>query len=128
MKHLIQLANMIQAAGLGVIGQTIFIGTIPADVKSGVMLRDPMIGVEIDKGMSGFYSADITVIVRDPEVQAGYAKAESISAVLDVANVDAPEIFISWLHPATKPISYPRGDANDLETSFRLRMGWGEKA
>ena len=127
MKHLLQVAQMIQAANLATEGTDLFIGTIPADVKRGVMLRDPLIGVEIDEGMENFYSFDFQVIVRDPDVQAGVSRANAIQALLKLQDLDCPEIFISWMRPKTKPISYPRGDANDIETSFWTSIGYGEK-
>jgi len=126
MKHLEEVARMIEAEGVALVGRDLFIGTLPANVTRGVMLRDPLTGVAIDDGMKDFYSTEFQVVVRDTDVRRGYDTAEAISRIVKVDNLEAAEVFISWMHPCTKPVSYPRGDANDIETSFRVRIGWAE--
>ena len=124
MKSLIAIATLLEEANIATKGIDLFIGTIPADVDRGIMLRDPLAGVDID--MDGFYSTGFHVIVRDPDVMAGYAKAEQIQAYLSGLGVTkVGDVTISWLIPETLPISYPRGDADDIETSFRMRIGFG---
>ncbi|MGE8141852.1 phage tail terminator protein [Novosphingobium sp. NPDC080210] len=127
MKHLLAMAEIIQAAGIATIGQDLFIGTIPADVVQGVMLRDPLLGAEIDDGMKDFYSIEVSVIVRDPNVGAGYARAEALLAALTKTNWENADIQAAWMRPTSLPVSYPRGDADTLETAFRVRVGFGVK-
>lgn len=127
MKHLLAMAQIIQTAGIAISGQDLFIGTIPPDVATGVMLRDPLLGAEIDEGLKDFFSLEVSVIVRDPDVAAGYARAEALQQVLTLNDWSNSEIQVSWMRPTSLPVSYPRGDADTLETAFRVRVGFGLK-
>lgn len=127
MKHLNSVAGIIEAAGIARVGIDLFIGTIPADVSSGIMLRDPLVGATIDKGMKNFYSFEFQVIVRDPDVAQGYVRAEQIQSVLDITDWEDADIHISWMQPCNLPVSYPRGDSDTMETSFRVSIGFGRK-
>lgn len=127
MKHLYAMAEIIQAAGIASVGTDLFIGTIPADVVSGVMLRDPLMGAEIDEGMKDFYALEVSVIVRDPSVAEGYARAELLQTALNLGRWENDDILVSWMKPCHLPVSYPRGDADVLETAFKVRIGFGVK-
>ncbi|HIV77371.1 MAG TPA: minor capsid protein [Candidatus Sphingomonas excrementigallinarum] len=127
MKHLMFLAGLLEAAGIAEGGRDLFVGTLPSDVAKGVMLVDPLTGHEIDEGMRGFFASDFQAIVRDPDPLDGYARALAISAALTLADTGNDEVFVTWCRPMTLPISYPRGDADDIETSVRFRIGFGLK-
>lgn len=127
MKHLLAMASIIEAANLATAGEDLFIGTIPADVNSGVMLRDPLNGAEIDDGMKDFFSLEVSVIVRDPDVQRGYERAEALQEALTQNDWENDEIHVTWLKPCHLPVSYPRGDADLMETAFKVRIGFGIK-
>lgn len=127
MKHLYAMAELIQAAGIATAGTDLFIGTIPPDVTSGVMLRDPLVGAEIDEGLKDFYSLEVSVIVRDPSVADGYARALALQNALNLNDWSNADVQISWMKPCHLPVSYPRGDADTLETAFKVRIGFGMK-
>lgn len=127
MKHLMFIAELIEGAGLGAAGVDLFVGTMPADVSRGVMLLDPLTGHEIDEGLRGFFPTQIQMIVRDPDPLEGYARADALSKALTVTNVENDEVAIAWCRPTTLPVTYPRGDADDVETSVRFRLGFALK-
>jgi hypothetical protein len=120
MKHLYYAAELIEAASLGTAGEDLYVGTIPADVHEGVMLRDPLTGAELDEGMGGFTKLEFQVVIRSADPQAAYEKALAISNVLKVDRVNRPGIFILKMRPCTLPVSYPKGDADEIETSVRI--------
>lgn len=120
MKHLYYAAELIEAAGLGEVGVDLYVGTIPADVHTGVMLRDPLVGAKLDEGMDGFVRIEFQVIVRDNDPAAAYTKAQAIGEVLKVDRVERPEIYILKMRPANLPVTYPKGDADEIETSIRI--------
>jgi hypothetical protein len=124
MKHLYYAAELIEAAGLGEVGVNLFVGTIPADVTEGVMLRDPLVGAELDEGLDGFTQLEFNVIVRSADPAAGYDKALAISRVLRTGQVTRPDLFVLRMAPRTLPVSYPKGDADDIETSVRILIGF----
>lgn len=120
MKHLYYAASLIQAAGLGTEGVDLFIGTIPADVTEGVMLRDPLSGAMIDEAMKGFTNVEFQVVVRSVDPDAAFDKALAISAVLRKNYVNAPGVYIRRMRACTLPSQYPKGDADEIETSVRI--------
>jgi hypothetical protein len=120
MKHLYYAAELIEAAGLGEAGVDLYVGTIPADVHEGVMLRDPLTGAKFDEGMDNFVRLEFQVIVRSADPEAAYNKALAIAKVLTVDRVERPDIFVLKLRPCTLPVAYPKGDADEIETSFRV--------
>lgn len=125
MKNLIAVANIIQGAGIATIGEDLFVATIPADVRRGVMLRNPLTGIEMDDGHEDFFMTEFQVIVRDPKPVDGHNRAMDILQALKANNnIQVGDVFISWMIPCHLPVQYPRGDADDIETSFDVRMGF----
>lgn len=120
MKHLYYAAELIEAAELGETGVDLFVGTIPADVHEGVMLRDPLVGAPLDPGLDGFTQLEFQVVVRSADPGAAYEKARAISNVLKAYQVSRPDLFILKMAPCTLPVTYPKGDADELETSVRI--------
>jgi hypothetical protein len=125
-KHLFFAADRLEQAGLGTSGVDLFVGTMPSDVARGIMLIDPLTGHEIDDGMAGFFNTQFQAIVRDPVLERAYETGLAISQALTLNNVEGDGITISWLRPMTLPVNYPRGDAGDIETSVRFRIGFGQ--
>lgn len=127
MKDLYFAAERIALAGFGTIGVDLYVGTMPADVMKGAMLRPPLTGAPIDEGQEDFYLTSFQLIVRDPDPAIGYQRALDISKALRMSHADTPDIHIVRIAPDTLPISYPRGDADDIETSVRFLCAWGDK-
>jgi hypothetical protein len=128
MKVLLLAAQMIEDAGLGTQGTDLFIQTMPADVKHGVMLKLPLAPTEVDDGMKDFYDFEFQVIVRDVDPLAGYQKCDAISKVLRLDYYETSDLSIPWMRRTTLPISYPRGDMDDVESSCRICVGYGDLA
>lgn len=127
MKHLFFLAGIIETAGLAEIGVDLFVGTLPSDVARGAMLIDSLTGHDIDEGLRGFFPSDCQLIVRDPDPQSGYERALALSNAITIANQSNADVEVIWCRPMTLPITYPRGDADDIETSVRFRIGFALK-
>lgn len=126
MKMLLVAAAMIEEANLGEQGVDLFVGTMPADVTKGVMLRAPLDPTEIDEGMTDFYNTEFQIIVRDIDPTDGFNRAEAISRALRTDQIERDGLRITWMRRKSLPIQYPKGDADDIETSVRMRVGFGE--
>jgi hypothetical protein len=126
MKVLKLAAQLIEDAGLGTQGEDLFIQTMPADVKHGVMLKLPLAPTDVDEGMRDFYEFDFQVIVRDVDVEAGYNRCQAISKILRLDYYEDSELSIPWMHRKTLPTSYPRGDMDDIESSCLICVGYGD--
>jgi hypothetical protein len=125
MKHLYVAAELIQAAGLAEIGVDLFVGTMPHDTQTGVMLRDPLVGAMIDDGMQDFFDHEFQVVVRNTDPGVGYEQARAIGEILTMSRRDFPGIHIVRMNPRTLPVSYPMGDADHVETSVRIHCAFG---
>lgn len=128
MKQLIAISEIIAEAGLGTPGVDLFVGTIPGDVASGIMVRPPLNPAEIDEGMDGHIDETIIVIVRDPDMAEGYARAKALMSALKKIEHRQGDIYFSWIRPESMPVSYPRGDGDEIETSLRVQIGWADTA
>lgn len=128
MKHLFAAAKLIEQSGAAAIGTDLFIGTIPAEVTRGCMLRDMLDGIAIDEGMEGVYSDQFQVIVRDPDPGAGYERARAISQVLKVSGAQIDDVYFARMYPLNLPVSFPRGDGDGVESAVRMRFLIGETA
>jgi hypothetical protein len=127
MRHLEFALRLIAQAGLGTPGRDLYIGAIPNDVKNAVMIRGPIAGTQIDEGMANYYDSYFTVVVRDPNPDEGYSKAEAIATVLKVDRVEDENIFVLKMNPSSLPVSYPKGVSDEVETSMRVHIAWGIK-
>lgn len=122
MKHLYVAAELIETAGLGVSGVDLFVGTLPADVHKGVELRDPLFGADLDQALAGFVNHQFQVIVRDTDPQAAFDKAAAISTALHLPQgLTRDGIYIRSMYPLQTPVTYPKGDSDEMETSVRIR-------
>ena len=128
MKHLIYIAELIERAGFATLGKDIFIGTMPGSVTNGVMLRSPLSGDKIDEGQGGFFDTTFTMIVRSESVPDGYQKCLAISQMLTRGHANASDFHIIRLRPDTLPVTYPRGDADTLETAVTMSYAFGDNA
>lgn len=121
------MAEQIETAGIAEIGVDLYIGSIPADVGKGIMLIDPLTGYDFDDGLGGFVSGSFQAIVRDPDPIAAFDRAMAISSALRLERVGNNDVTIVWCRPMSLPTTYPRGDADDIETSVRFRIGYALK-
>ncbi len=128
MKHLKAAAKLIEQANLATIGVDLYIGTIPADVIKGVMLRDMLDGIPIDEGMDRTYTDQFQVIVRDPNPEVGYNRAQEIGQALKVAGVQVDDVLFIRMFPLNLPVSFPRGDGDGVESSVRIRFLFADTA
>lgn len=126
MKHLEYAVYKIQENGLGVQGETLFIGTLPADVKKGIMVRDILDPARVDEEMVDWFQQTFQVIVRDPDYESGHAIATEVSKILNVYHVQFDSIYMNRLRPMEKPMSFPRGDGDEIETAVRFKVSYGE--
>jgi hypothetical protein len=126
MKVLVLAATLIEEAGLGKVGEDVFVGSLPSDVQYGVMLKPPFEPAEDDEGMRGFFDSEFQVIVRDQDMDVGYNRCQAISKALRINQLERDGLSIQWLKRRSLPISYPRGDADDYETSVRMKVGFAE--
>jgi len=127
MKHLDYVAALLETEGKGTLGTDIFIGTLPADVNRGIMLKDPLLGHAVNEELPDWYQTNFQIIIRDPDEQVGSERAEAIFEILFQNHVETTDLTVVKMFPRTKPIMYPRNDADQVEFSMLVRIHFGEK-
>lgn len=113
--NLMPIAEFIEGAGLGVMGETLFINTIPADAPKGVLLRNHLSGTKIDYELPGYYKTGFRVIVRARDYQEGEALIEEVCAALTVQHKRVGNMDVIYMRPLTDPVVFPMSGGNLLE-------------
>lgn len=122
MKHLYEAARILEDQGIGEIGVSLFVGRMPEGVFSGIALKDPLYGAEIDEGQDGFFEHEFLVISTNKDPEIGYDAALQASEVLKVENYQGDGIFLRKVYPLALPSQYPMMDSDLVETAVRMRV------
>lgn len=120
--------NLIDNAGLGQSGKTLFKHQMPAECERGILLRFPLEGVKYDMELPGYHDFDLEVIVRAKEISDGEMFAEQVVDVLKTNRrrtfnnlaTGLPELLVNFMAPRTLPIGFPRLEGNGREWSVAM--------
>jgi hypothetical protein len=115
--NLFPIAEKLEADGVGVMAETIFINMIPAEAPTGVLLRNPLQGTEIDYELPGFYKTQFKVIVRATTYPDGEALIQAVFDSLTMLDKQVGTMFVKYMRPKTKPVVFPLSKGNLLEFS-----------
>jgi hypothetical protein len=120
------LAQLLQDANLGTIGEDIYVHSMPADVREGIMLRNPLAGTKVDPGLPGYYRSRLQAIVRATDHASGEVLAESVGKALEMGkrlfnDTDGKLLMqVNYIYLEQLPIVYPWTPANVLEWSLNF--------
>lgn len=115
--NLLPIAEKLEVDGVGVMTDTIFINMIPAEAPTGVLLRNPLQGTEIDYELPGYYKTTFRVIARAKSYPEGEALIQAVFDSLTVLNAQVGSMFVKYMRPKTKPVVFPISKGNLLEFS-----------
>lgn len=115
--NLLPIAEKLEADGVGVMADTIFINMIPAEAPTGVLLRNPLQGTQIDYELPGFYKAEFKVIARATTYQDGDALIQAVFNSLTLVETNVGSMYVKYMRPKTKPVVFPISKGNLLEFS-----------
>jgi hypothetical protein len=120
------LAQLLQDAGVGTIGEDIFVHRMDADTVRGVLLREPLDGVPVDANIPDYFKHNIQVIVREVDQAAGDALATRTRKALTfynrefLDNANVLQMKVNQLYPRTLPRPYPRLQGDGIEWSMDM--------
>ncbi|MFA9261788.1 MAG: minor capsid protein [Undibacterium sp.] len=120
------LVKKIEDAGLGIAGESIFVGNMPAGLKSGVMIKFPLSGIDIDYYIPGYFIPDIQIIVRNSDPYLGEKIANDVMKAVSMQNQSFPATFdrravhVNMLIPSKLPIRFPALEGNSIEFSLNF--------
>ena len=113
--NLLPIAKKLETDGLGVMGQTLFIGMIPADCLSGLLLRDKLTGTKIDHELPGYYKTSFQLIARSPNMLTGQTLIKSAVDAITLAETQLDDMLVRYMRPQTLPSVFPLSDGNLYE-------------
>lgn len=126
------LIDILEKAGLGRAGETIFLDEMPADCKRGILIKTPLSGIRFDHYLPGYFKTRIQVIVRARTRADGNDYAQQVLKALwtqevkdytDPATGDFAMRTLQVL-PDTQPISFPRSDGSGVEWSINFAFAY----
>jgi len=114
---LLPLANLLEAYGLGVKADTLFLDMMPAEAEQAILLRNPLTGTPINHELPGFFQTHFQVIVRTParEYDSGSALMDGVVKALSLENEQVENHMFNYCRPRTEPIVFPLSVGNLLE-------------
>lgn len=124
--NLMPLAEKLEADGLGVMAETIFINMIPVEAPQGILLRNNLRGTEIDYELPGYHKTDFQVIVRAPNYPAGDALIVEVCNALTLVEQQLGPLYLKFMRPKTKPVVFPLSAGNLLEFSVEFSVAYTE--
>lgn len=108
-------------------GKTLFRHTMPGEIAIGMMIKNPLTGIEVDPYLPGFYKPTLQLIVRHTDPELGDILSDEVVKALEI---DEPEDFpeagrrgkvrIHVFYPKLLPIQFPRLDGNGFEWSLNF--------
>lgn len=121
------LAKLLQDKGIGTMAKTIFVNALPAECNAGVLIRQPLTGTPIDYYLPGFYKTSLQLIVRTHDYKDGEALIKrAIKALHIETDTQLDSMFIRFMRPTTKPVSFPLSLGNFIEFTVRMDVCYNE--
>lgn len=121
------IEGKLAAANLATPRVSCFREFMPPDIKTGVMMRSPLTGINIDAYMPGYHKTRLQLIVRHDDPQAGRIYADQIARTLHVegserypANAERGAVEVKLFRLDQLPIFFPRLDGNGYEFSLNF--------
>lgn len=119
-----ELAKVLETAGLGVFGTTIFVFRMPSEIPIGISLLDRTgNGMECDGYIDGLRRGNVQLVVRHNNYTDGMTMARD--AVTAFAGIDRSvlnnAVEIKQLRPKHEPIAFPisvDGDVFEFSVNF----------
>lgn len=113
------VAQHLEEEGVGIVGKTIFINFIPADLE-GILLRDNFGGMRYDHELPGYFKGSFMLISR----ARGYEKSKALSdaaieALKAATNKEVDTVTFRYMRPRSKPFAYAPspGQNNEFHTT-----------
>ena len=115
--NLESIAEYLNAQGLGVPGQTVFVHKMPAEVKEGILLLSSLSGTQIDYELPKYRKTKFQAIVRHTNHIGGKELSKQVMNALTLYNHNLTGMKVKRIRPRHEPIVFPVSKGNLLEFS-----------
>ncbi|MFW6855384.1 minor capsid protein [Burkholderia gladioli] len=119
---LMPLATYLEAAGVGKIGQSIFVDQMPSACERGVMLRNRRPGVRIDYNLPGYLKGQIQLMARSHDYQDGSQLIDQALKAITLISTQVGAQFFNYCRPDTTPTAFPTSAGNFIEWTTALNV------
>lgn len=107
--NLMEIAKHFEASNLGTIGTDIFIGEIPYETVSGILLIDTYAGSRIDHELPGWRDTGFRMVIRSLDYESGQVRASTLSSALTIrSDTVLGSILMRQSLPVNDPLPYRR--------------------
>ena len=125
--NLLPIAERLQAANLGTLGTTIFVNMMPTECEAGILLRQPLTGTHINYELPEYFKTRLQVIVRTRNFEAGMLLIKQATAALLIkSDEQVGGMFVRYMRPASKPVSFPVTLGNFIEFTVPMDVCYNE--
>lgn len=118
------IVSKLEADGVGTAGKSIFINFMPFEVKTGLLLRSPLSGMDIDHELPGYFKGEFIVVARSPDYIKALELMREVMLSLTVYNQDIDTISVKYMRPNTLPVSFPVSDGQFYEVQVRFDIAY----
>ena len=111
------LLNILQDAGLGVSGSTLFLNMLPSEATQGILLRNPLRGTDIDYELIDYYKTQFQLIVRTTgdKLIDGEMEIRAVLKALTINERQVEDHYFKYCRPHTEPVVFPISKGNLIE-------------
>jgi hypothetical protein len=121
--NLMSIVRFLEAEGLGVEGQTIFLNFFPANVSEGILIRPPLTGFRLDESMPGYIKGSFSVAVRSASHSGATTLANNVAKALSWRGErEYDGILFKRLFPESTPATYPLSEGGLVECGCRFAV------
>lgn len=113
-----ELATHLRAQNIPGIGQNVFSGSIPQEVKVALMVA--AMPVSIDPELPGYHKGRVQLISRAKTSLLAEELATAGMNELTISSQDVGNIYINYLRPVHLPVSFPRSNGDYYEASVNF--------
>ena len=125
--NLLPSANLLEEAGIGIKGKTLFINMIPAEASTGILLRNDLKGTNIDYELPGYYKSTYQLIARAPNYSDGEALIKSAVLALTIkVETQVETQRFKYMRPDRLPVVFPLSKGSLLEFAVNMECCWTE--
>lgn len=109
------IASKLQLENVGKKGRSIFINSMPADAETGILLRIPFVGTEIDYELPNYRKTKFNVATRAKDYREAETLMRKVMACLTLSEVALENMDVRYIRPRTEPVPFPVTPAGQFE-------------
>lgn len=104
--NLVNIADKLEGLGLGVQGVSVFINHFPAQATPGILLRERLVGAQINHDLPGYIKFSFQAIVRASNYSTAELLANQVALGLKIQNQTMGTWKVNYIRPQSIPVPF----------------------